>query len=407
MEQPREYIEQLAAKLMASKLNEEEQLVLDDWINAQMQLQEYHFDADFASSKEHLKQRMLCNLLLRIEEEEFGERKQLVYEIPKETPVRSLASWINYAAAVLIFALGFSLYYYQSHRSKKYNETHYTQVLPGGNRATLTLADGTRIDLSDAQKGIVIGKDNIKYNDGSPIPNSNQSEKFVRSSAVTMLTLSTPKGGQYQVTLPDGSQVWLNSASTLRYPSRFSENERRVELEGEAYFEVEKVSGIKVARMPFIVKTAVQEVEVLGTQFNISAYSDEPDVKTTLVEGSVKLLANASGNSILLIPGEQGVLSKGKITKAEVDVNNFISWKSGRFSFDGKPFDQVMRELGRWYDLEIIYEGSIPEKSFYGEAFRSNNLSIVMKLLKSADVDYRLEGQKLIIRTKGKERSRN
>src|SRR5690606_13352531 len=187
-------------------------------------------------------------------------------------------------------------------------------ILPGGNRATLTLADGRTINLSEAQTGIVVG-DGITYLDGTGVLDNSA------SSVSTIMSLSTPKGGTYQITLPDGSKVWLNANSTLKYPSRFGGKERVVELEGEAYFDVSQQSTAnsrQASFVPFLVKTNNQTVEVLGTEFNISAYADDPVTKTTLVEGSVKVSAHAVNASTLLKPGEQGLLLHDRIERKTV-----------------------------------------------------------------------------------------
>ena len=196
------------------------------------------------------------------------------------------------------------------------------------------------------------------------------------------------------MTLLDGSKVWLNANSTLIYPTRFSDETRNVRLTGEAYFDVAK------SKVPFRVTSTGQTVEVLGTEFNLSAYPDEPETKTTLVEGKVRLRVSSTGASSLLVPGDQGLLINELIETKRVDTDQYTAWKDGRFTFDGKPFDQIMRELGRWYDLEIQYEGPVPQAELFGDAFRNENLSFVLKLLDNGGFNYTLDGRTLVIKTK-------
>ncbi len=288
-----------------------------------------------------------------------------------------------------------------------------TEILPGGNRATLTLADGRVINLDEAQTGIIVGTENITYDDGSPlgavIPSAAEESLPNPGGASVMLSLTTPKGGTYQITLPDGSKVWLNAASTLKYPSRFSGYERIVELTGEAFFEISSApmspAGGGRGRLPFTVKTDKQSVDVLGTQFNISAYPDDDETKTTLVEGKVRVdgavdveAHNHAPNksSVVLTPGQQATTRArlpgqgAAIQIHEVDVTQFTNWRNGRFSFDDKPFADIMKELGRWYDLEVTYEGPVPTNRYFGGAYRTQRISLVLDVLRAGGIDYRI-----------------
>lgn len=339
-------------------------------------------------------------------------------------PKRSLRGgfpWKGVAAAILILTFLGSLYFIGNwSRHQTAGDWASNDIGPGGNRATLVLTDGRTIDLSEEQSGIIIGDENITYQDGASLTGiSNDGEQ---AEEISLLVLTTPKGGMYSVTLSDGTKVWLNAASTLKYPSRFDGNERVVELEGEAFFEVRKSENLKVrgagnphalsaqhkTPIPFIVKTPKQVVEVLGTQFNISAYAEDAEVTTTLVEGSVKVAAEApsvtrSGSYphdkdfTMLRPNQQSIVRNGQIVRNDVDVYPYVSWKDGKFSFEGKTFSQVMNELARWYAIEVIYTGKIPEIEFFGGAYRSNNLSLVLRIIESADLQYALEGRQLTI----------
>ncbi|WP_257670191.1 FecR family protein [Parapedobacter tibetensis] len=302
-------------------------------------------------------------------------------------PSRMLSKVIPYAAAILLFAVAAILYDVGSQKDASENLEVIHNIDPGGNRAQLTLANGRVIELSSARDGIVVG-DKLTYNDGTIIP-SDQYE------TISMATLTTPKGGKYQVTLPDGTKVWLNAASTLTYPTRFSDEQRVVALDGEAYFEVaqlfRKDSNRKESSssVPFLVETPNQVVEVLGTQFNVMAYADEPATKTTLVEGLVLLKSNQG--SLKLTPGEQGILQGSALSKSKVDVNRHIAWKNNKFIFYETELHAAMKDLSRWYNLEVIYEGEVPISHFYGEISREKGLAEVLKILEVGGVKFRME----------------
>src|SRR5690606_7907066 len=239
----------------------------------------------------------------------------------------------------------------------------------------------------------------ISYLDGSEIIDNGQlamgNDDTPESSSSTINhQLSTPKGGTYQITLADGTNVWLNSESTLKYPTRFWGNERVVELEGEAYFEVTaQTAGVRTPnQVPFRVISKGQTVEVLGTQFNISAYADEAEIKTTLVEGRVKVNADESPfESLLLVPGEQAILAGTVMQKQQVDVEQFIAWKDGLFSFKETELHAVMRQLSRWYDVTIAYQDNVPTTHYYGAISRNESLAGVLELLQQSGLNFKIE----------------
>ncbi len=263
-------------------------------------------------------------------------------------------------------------------------------VLPGGNKATLTLADGSTIVLDDAQNGTLAQQGNSKIIklDGklSYDPTNKNSREIVYN------TISTPKGGQYQLELPDGSQVWLNATSSIHFPTSFIGTERRIEVTGEAYFEITRNPN-----MPFIVSVNNAEIQVLGTHFNVNAYSDEDNVKTTLLEGSVKFVND--GNTNILKPGQQAQLTKERTTKvvSNVDVDEVVAWKNGMFDFDNAGIETVMRQLSRWYDVEIEYKGK-NDDLFIAEMRRNINLSDALKALElTGKVKFDIQGKKIIV----------
>ena len=267
-----------------------------------------------------------------------------------------------------------------------------TDVKPGGNKAILTLADGRRIDLDTTANGVLAKQGNTsiaKLSNGQLAYNNIAKQPLV----LAYNSLSTPRAGQFMLRLPDGTHVWLNNASVLRYPVAFIGPDRTVELAGEAYFEV-----AKDAAHPFRVK--VQDgatVDVLGTSFNIMAYSDEPAEQTTLIDGSIRVTRDRQ--SALLKPAEQSALdAAGKLRiTPDVDVQQVIAWKNGYFNFDHASLQTTMRQLARWYDIDVVYQGQIPEHEFQGKIQRSLLLSDVLRGLENDQVHFRLDGRKLIV----------
>ncbi len=382
MDLPRSEIEALASKMIDGSITTSEQERLNAWLNQQMSKNAIELDTDFANNAEQLRARMLRRILERANAKN-----------PRSTKNRILR-WIPHvAAAVLVAAMiGTGVFFVIDSRQTAKVDAVLLQngadIPPGGNRATLTLADGRVVNLSEAHSGIVVG-DGVTYLDGSTVMERN----ILSSQFPTFNSITTPKGGTYQITLPDGTHVWLNSASTLTYPSRFADHERVVELSGEAYFEV-----VGSPATPFRVKSKGQMVDVLGTQFNITAYEDEEDVKTTLVKGAVRVVPGAKqGSSITLSPGQQSSLVGGKITIDEVDTDAYTAWKSGMFYFKQTPFAEMMRQIERWYGVEVAYSSRVPQETFSGRMSRNVSLMTVLDLLNVSEIHYRIEGKRLII----------
>lgn len=297
--------------------------------------------------------------------------------------------WFPYAAAIIAAALVTFWYINEADRPDGSVDTAsllVDDIAPGGNRATLTLADGQEIFLSESQSGIVMGDEHVLYKDGE------EELANLDGDEVTLLVMSTPRGGTYQVMLADGTRVWLNAASTLKYPVRFSEAERLVEVQGEAYFSVAKDS-----KRPFKVVSNGQEIEVLGTEFNISAYNDERETHTTLVEGLVQLTVSATDERMSLEPGEQGLLSESGIRKQQVDLAPYIAWKDGFFHFENTPLSEMMKQMSRWYDIDVIYQDDVPNERFNGTLSRGVTLQTVLELLRISEINYRLQGDQLVI----------
>ena len=263
-------------------------------------------------------------------------------------------------------------------------------ALPGSKGAVLTLSNGQQIILDSAVNG------QLALQGGATIINKNgevvYDVKKADAGEVLYNTMSTAKGRQYQLILSDGTKVWLNSASSIRYPAAFAGNVRTVSITGEAYFEVAKDKA-----KPFVVTVNNMEVKVLGTHFNINAYADEEAIKTTLLEGSVQV-SNAA-DVAMLVPGQQSRLYKtGAIqTISNTDVEEAVAWKNGVFIFNNADIQAVMRQVGRWFDLEVAYEGAIPKDSFGGKLPMDAKVTEVLAALQQTQVHFRIEGKRLIV----------
>jgi transmembrane sensor len=306
------------------------------------------------------------------------------------------------AAAIILLSVSIAVLFFEKHEDREQeNKRIVQQIHPGGNKATLTLSNGSRIVLDDAHNGQIAKQSNINITKtagnqivyASAANNSDASRQFAYQ---LQNTISTPNGGQYQLILPDGTKVMLNAATSLTYPAQFHGSERLVHLNGEAYFEVAKNKN-----MPFRVVAGTQTVEVLGTHFNINAYTDEASVKTTLLEGSVKVSSGA--NSILIVPGEQAVTrinGNNQTLTHTVDVDKETAWKNGLFSFQNDDLKFIMRQVARWYDVNVVYAGNLPKEKFIGEISRTSNLSDVFKILELNDVHFEVQGKTVIVSAK-------
>jgi transmembrane sensor len=327
-------------------------------------------------------------------------------------------TWLRIAAAAsVVFILGVGAYWWLARTPKTdlvtndKKNTLTNDVAPGGNKAILTLGDGSVIVLDSAgngqlvqQGGSVVNKTRdgeLKYESGIG-PGQNRDE-----SAITYNTLSTPRGGQYQLVLPDGSKVWLNAASSIRFPAAFG-NERKVEITGEVYFEVNKAIDSRGQKIPFVVDIHPStggvgggRVEVLGTHFNINAYDDEEAIKTTLLEGKVKVSNQRSaGQFAILKPGEQVSISHSSPISQPIPVqtDEVMAWKNGLFHFENADLKTVMRQLSRWYDIEVEYTGAVKNEPLFMEVPRNTNLSDVLKVIETtANLKLRIEGKKVTV----------
>ncbi|MGN6416179.1 MAG: FecR domain-containing protein [Pseudobacter sp.] len=311
---------------------------------------------------------------------------------PEPRRIFFLRQWKIVAAAALLIVVSTILLVVYSNRPVKKNSedfVHANQILPGQKGAILTLADGTQVALDTIKNAVVALENGVtaKVNNGSLMYEGD-------GDVVAYNTMSTPNGRQFQLTLPDGTRVWLNAASSIRYPTSFKENNRRVEVTGEAYFEVAK----NPSRTFVVDVNRKTEVEVLGTEFNVNAYDNEADLRTTLISGAVLVSAGPTAEKIRMRPGQQVRFSNNGLQVFEnVAVANVVAWKNWKFNFEGKSFVEICRELERWYNIEIVFEGGIPEKSLWGGMSMDVPLSGVLQYFKGLDIRYREEGRKLII----------
>jgi len=379
-----EHIVKLAAKWEAGTISEAEQLELDNWY------------------REHQDEPLKVPESVAASEDEH--QLKIWNAIQDQIQVKRVRLWPRIAAAasiVLAIGAGIFLYTNQLKKDAVQSAIYAKDVAPGAAGATLTLAGGKKIRLSEATNGELAKEAGVvvtKSADGQLIytvhadvavdpATSGENVHKIRN------VLSTARGETYMVVLPDKSKVWLNAASSLIYNTNMNiSKERVVSLEGEAYFEVAKDKA-----RPFVVISKGQEIEVLGTHFNVNAYDDEPAIATTLLEGSVQVTAGE--NKRILKPGFQAINNKGSIKIKQADVETAVDWKEGDFYFENADFRSVMRKISRWYDVEIIYDPSVPETiTSNGVIPRNNKLSAVLKSIEnSGQVHFKIEGKKIYV----------
>jgi transmembrane sensor len=365
--------EELLDKYIKGTANVEEQLELQSWYELKND-NDIIWQAETADEEESVRNRLYASIAARMENE-------------KSRP-KWLWPRIAIAASIALAIMTGSYYYYQSSIVNPTSQIVYANdIAPGKEGATLTLADGRKILINDALAGNIATQAGVKISktaDGELIYEVMAND----SKILTYNTLSTTRGEQTRVRLPDGTLVFLNSASSLKYPTSFG-NERKVELTGEAYFQVAHNKA-----KPFSVMSNGQEVEVLGTHFNINSYADEKDTRTTLLEGSVRL----NGKTILK-PGEQAAVSKsGAISVEQANVDDVIAWTDGKFIFDSETIESIMRKLSRWYDVEVVYEGNVKDKQFAGTISRKDNISKILdKITFTQAAHFKIEGRRITV----------
>ena len=385
----------LLMKHLQGSLSDSEQELLSQWL---LQSERNRLLFGSIHDEEQLRQ-----LVLLYDEEEAENNEALILsrirqQIVDETPVRriSLLRRWGWVAASVLLAVSIGGYLLQQRKEAAPVAKMEADILPGREGAILTLADGSQVVLDSLGNGV------IATQNGKQVLLKNGELAYAGdavSGEVVYNNLSTPKGRQFQILLPDGTKVWLNAASSLRYPTAFSGSNREVEVTGEVYFEV-----AKNANQPFIIHLNNQtKIQVLGTQFNVNAYSNEAAIRTTLVEGSIKIVSGASAEgapSVVLNPGQQAQIDNargGMKVMSNVDVDKVTAWKSGLFNFEDSGLEEVMRQVERWYDIEVVYEKNIPDIRFGGKLSNDVSLSGLLRSLQESEVHFRIEGRKLIV----------
>lgn len=401
----------LIMKHLKGVLLEKERVELEEWLNTS-ELNQVLFDE--LTDQQKVKSKL--NRFQSIRKDDIWNKtlKMIDYEEDdqEDVTIRRIVPWYRIAAiASVLLLVSITSYFLLTNKGEETSfqsvETQIIQDLePGGDRAFLTLADGTVIPL-DSIKGEIslMGGMTVRKTDEGKLVYEVASSNLRNGEDLKYNQISTPRGGQYQIVLSDGTKVWLNSASSLKYPIQFSGNNRIVELTGEAYFEVNAQKGTANKSVPFFVKTSKQTIEVLGTHFNINSYEDEGSVKTTLLEGKVAVSINSDNlersnmidksifnDRIILKPNEQSILSRSNFKVIEVNGEDFVAWKDGYFSFQRADLKTVMHQLSRWYDVDIVYTGKIPKETFTGKIYRNMSISKVLEVLAFAGVNFKIEG---------------
>jgi ferric-dicitrate binding protein FerR (iron transport regulator) len=377
MEQER--LKLLIEKYHSSKLSDNEKEELDKWFH-DLSMPGSHIDEWIAEVNG---EEMLANEMFS----DFSSRTSRQKKSSRILYVRWAAAAVF--AACLVGAGYYLLTSGNAEHPKQTAANNVQKIVPGGNKATLTLASGEKIILEEVQKGSVATQGDIAINkvaDGSLVYNA--SGKKAAAEEISYNVLTTPVGGQYHITLSDGTAVWLNASSSIKYPSQFIGGERKVEITGEAYFEVAHNASV-----PFRVLAGKQLVEDIGTAFNINSYDNEPSLKTTLVEGKARVTNDAE--SFVLDPGQQTQLSDGQKLRlvSNVNVEEVIAWKNGLFKFNNASLPEVMRQIARWYNVKVQYEGKIENRKFNGEIARKTSLTEVLEIFSYLNYQFVIDQQ--------------
>ena len=378
------------SRLLEGRISPQEAETLIEWLSR---------DGQDPESKSLL----LTQLQNVVDEEHItpGLREKMEAKLPailgrsQRTP---MLTWIRYSSvAAALLLIGTGIYFFANRQQTKPHiiakAPAKQDIAPGKQGAILTLADGTTMVLDSLGNGVVATQNGtrITLNNGRLAYSERTQTGATAIPAVAYNTMTTPKGRQFQLTLPDGTKVWLNAASSLHYPTAFTGSQREVDVTGEAYFEVAQDN-----QHPFIVNIdETTRIQVLGTHFNINAYSDEASINTTLLEGSVKVISR--NEKVVLRPGQQAQTKPSKTTVTNANTEKVMAWKNGIFNFQDATLEEVMRQLQRWYDIDVTYEKGIPKLEFIGKMGRDLSLSEVLGGLELSKVHFRLEGRKLIV----------
>lgn len=357
-------------------------------------IQQYPFIKDLLNEFEtedglkealHKYEQLSGDASIETEERMWNRIVKEVESAPQPKLQKQIPLWKYISAACILFIAFVSVWVMQTKPTQSLEQFREVAATfsPGSNRAVLQLSDGQVIELSSEHQGVIVGE-NLSYEDGSVLIGGFEDQQ-------ADLVLTTPKGGQYQLTLADGTKVWMNAGSKLIYPNIFAGKVREVELEGEAYFEVAEDKG-----KPFVVKTASERVEVLGTRFNVSAYKKEALSSVALLEGSVKVVLPNDFEKVIQ-PGQQTVTQRNRMEVQKINPEEVIAWKNGEFMFNNENLESVMRKLARWYDLEIEVSPALSEVSIWGSVSRYDDFSKVLEIIQMTDqnIRFKVEGRRV------------
>lgn len=366
---------------------------------SEQEIEMLHAYYDLFDAEQNVLEQMAANQRDDVKQQIAASIAAQMHLTPVKKPTFSLnIKWLAAAAVlVLVFSVGILLF---NNEETKQNlderQAAAVVIKPGSNQAILTLADGSTIGLNEKGNGVIVQKAGLKViksldgqvqyeSDGEAAPSIN--------------TIATPRGGQYQLVLEDGTKVWLNAASSIKFPTHFAGSQRAVDITGEVYFEVAKNKN-----MPFIVRTQNQQIEVLGTHFNVNSYTDEAKETTTLLEGSVKVakLKNGAvqvGASKIISPGQEASLTSADkaISVNPADLEAAVSWKNGYFKFDKADIQTVMRQISRWYNVDVKYNGEISADLFVGKVKRTEDIAGVLRILELSKINTSVKGRTIVI----------
>ncbi len=389
-----EQIELLVEKKLRGIILPEEQALLDQWFNQKTNKHMVWYSDD--RDEEALRQR----LLERIQESaDISERRDATHKIQVWRRYRWSA-----AAAILLLIIGCLGYLFIFNRYAVpidlvvEQKSEARDIAPGHKGAILTLANGRKIILDSAGSGSIAvqGNQHLIKKNGQLLYEKDAREsysKHVNVGGVDLYnTMTTPRGREFQLVLSDGTKVWLNAASSITFPTAFGGKERKVSITGEAYFEVAQDS-----LHPFIVSAGEVSITVLGTHFNVMAYAEEKGVKTTLLEGLVRV--SGGGQKVIIEPGQQASFStrSDHIRVIEVDASQSIDWVKGKLSLDNLDIEAIMRKISRWYNVDVEYRGRVPQAHFWGLINREVNLSEILKVMQANGINVRLKNNKIIV----------
>jgi len=379
--QEKEWVAGLIVKYLRESLSDVEEKELEEWIGAA----EWH-RAYFQQCIDPANLHQVMVDYHRAADMEEGLRAAIQLKMGR---VVAWKTWFSAAAAIIIILSTGVYFWYRGSSHHPGIATRQVQSIPPGRQgAILTLADGRQLTLDSLPNGVVAEQNGSR----AAVVDGQLAYQSVAPAATTTTynTITTPRGRQYQLTLPDGTKVWLNAVSRITFPTAFGGTGRKVEMSGEAYFEVARDAG-----RPFKVSAGGADIEVLGTNFNINAYDDERAIKATLLDGSVKV--SGAGSGVLLKPGQQAVINDQLQVNGDINIEQVLAWKNGLFYFNSTDIATVMQQLSRWYDIEVRYEGKVPDIKVSGKMDKGLNLNEILEFLTKMEVKYRLLGRTVVI----------